>query len=364
MSNEFQHFFAVILAGGKGERFWPLSTSRHPKQVLALVGDKPLIQQAVDRLQDFIPADRVYIITSEDLAEAIRRAAPELPPENVVGEPVGRDTAAAIALGAVLIQARDPEGVFCVLTADHVMGNLEVFTSTLREGLALAARQEVLVTIGIPPTEPSSAYGYIEAGTSLGAGGPVEFLRAQRFVEKPARETAEAYLKGGRHYWNSGMFLWSVRTFCAGLEKHCPPLAEMMRRLAAVGGGEAFATAVGREYAQLKKISIDYALMEKADNIVMAVGQFAWDDVGSWPALENHLPKDTSGNALRGDCEALDSSGNIVLSEGRLTALIGVKDLVVVQAEGVTLVCPKDRAQDVKKMVERLRADGRREQVL
>ncbi|HBA83038.1 MAG TPA: mannose-1-phosphate guanylyltransferase [Verrucomicrobia bacterium] len=356
--------YAVILAGGKGERFWPLSTSRHPKQVLSLVGDKPLIGLAVERIRNIVPPENVYIVTSHDLVDVICQAVPELPAGNVVGEPMGRDTAAAIALGSTLIEARDPGGVFCVLTADHIIGDLPVFESTLREGLDLAGREDVLLTIGVQPSEPSTGYGYIEADESYREQNGVAFLKARKFVEKPQLETARHYVESGRYFWNSGMFIWSVRTFSKAMEAHRPPLADMMRRLRPLVGAGRFATALAQEYGLLEKISIDYALMEKADNIVMARGQFAWDDVGSWTALENHLPKDSSGNTLQGSCEMLEAGGNIVYSPGRLTALIGVSNLVVVQAEGVTLVCPRDRAQDVKKLVEQLRKSGRYDEVL
>lgn len=356
--------YAVILAGGKGERFWPLSTARRPKQLLSLVGGKPLIVRAVDRLEGVIPPERVYVITNADTVAATREVAPELPPENIIGEPIGRDTAAAIALGAALVKARDPGGAFCVLTADHIMGDLDVFRSTIREGLSLASREDLLITIGIRPAFASTGYGYIESGESLAENEGVVFLRARRFVEKPDRKTAEEYISSGRFFWNSGMFIWSVRAFASALRKHRPVLADLIERLAPVAGTPGFEQAMGEAYERLEKISIDYALMEKADNIAMARGEFAWDDVGSWTALENHLPRDAAGNVAVGSVEELDASGNIVVSDGRLTALVGVKDMIVVHAAGATLVCRKDKAQSVKKIVEKLRASGRYDEVL
>ena len=350
--------YAVILAGGRGERFWPLSTVQRPKQLLSLVGERSMLAQAVERLEGLIPPERVLVITSRDLVEATRAAAPECPPENIIGEPVGRDTAAAVALGAALIKARDPEAVFCVLTADHVIGDLEVFRSTLEAGLNLAQQRDVLITIGITPTAPSTGYGYIEVGDAVEPPGPVAFHQALRFVEKPDAATAQRYLDTGRFYWNSGMFIWSVRTVEAALRRHAPPLSELIDQLLPVVGGADFESALESAYGPLQRISVDYALMEKADNILMARGTFAWDDVGSWPALENHFAQDAAGNTLIGRCEALEAGSNLVYSEGRLTALIGVQDLVVVQAEGVTLICPRDRAQDVKKLVEQLKQKG------
>jgi mannose-1-phosphate guanylyltransferase len=349
------HAYAVILAGGRGERFWPLSTAHQPKQLLSLVGDRPLIAAAVDRLRGLIPSDRIFIITNVDLVEATHRALPAFPLRNIVGEPVGRDTAAAIALGALYIKDRDPQALFCVLTADHVIGSQPVFQRTLRKTFKLAGESHCLLTIGIQPAFPSTAFGYIEAGPQLSRPGGVEVVSVKRFVEKPNKATAARYLKTGRYFWNSGMFVWSLAAFEEALVRFQPSLRRMMRQLGPALGAARFARLLKSEYARLDKISVDYAIMEKADNIVMAKGTFAWDDVGSWSALDNHFDKDEHGNVIIGRAEQLDSSGNIVVSRHGLMALVGVKDLVVVQTGNATLVCSKQRAQDVKKMVELLR---------
>lgn len=356
--------YAVIMAGGKGERFWPLSTSNRPKQLLALVGDKPLIAQAVDRLEGLVPPENVFVVTNADLVEATQQAAPQLPPENIVGEPIGRDTAAAVACGGALVKARDENGVFAVLTADQVMGDLDVFFSTLKGGMDLAEQNEILVTIGIQPTFPATGFGYIESGDAFESAEGVEFRKANRFVEKPDEATASEYLATGRFYWNSGMFIWSVAALEKAFSAHCPEMRTLMDTLTGYACKGKIIEGMGEAYPGLEKISVDYALMEKADNIIMACGTFKWDDVGSWPALESHFAQDEAGNTNIGSVESLDASGNIVMSEDRLTALIGVKDLVVVQAEGVTLVCPKDRAQDIKKMVVALREKGGYDDVL
>ena len=350
--------YAVIMAGGKGERFWPLSTSKHPKQLLALVGDKPLIAQAVDRLDGLVPPENVFVVTNADLVEATREAAPLLPPENIVGEPIGRDTAAAVACGGALVKARDEEGVFAVLTADQVMGDLDLFSATLKGGMDLAEQNEILVTIGIKPAYPSTGFGYIESGDTFAKENGVEFRKANRFVEKPDEATATQYLETGRFYWNSGMFIWSIPSLEKAFAAHCPEMRELMDTLTGYAKDGKIVEGMDATYPDLGRISVDYALMEKADNIVMACGTFAWDDVGSWPALESHFEQDEDGNTRIGEVETLDANGNIILSGDRLTAVIGVKDLIVVQAEGVTLVCPKDRAQDIKQMVVALREKG------
>ncbi len=356
MSGALSHAYAVILAGGRGERFWPLSTVRRPKQTLALFGGRTLLAMAVDRLNGLLDPARVLVITNQDLVAVSREAAPMLPPENVIGEPVGRDTAAACALALAVVKARDPQGVFCILTADHIIGDEDVFRRTLADGLELAAREAVLITMGITPDHPSTGYGYIEAGDAVvhtgPAPGPTTFQQARRFVEKPDAETAAGYLASGRFFWNSGMFIWSVATFEAALDRHQPDLAEWARALVPAVGTPGFADALAKAYAPLKRISVDYAIMEHADNILMARGAFAWDDVGTWPALARHFPTDEADNVCIGQTELLESSGNVVVSrDDRLTALLGVNDLVVVQAEGATLICPKSRAQDVKALV-------------
>jgi mannose-1-phosphate guanylyltransferase len=357
-------YFAVILAGGKGERFWPLSTSRAPKQLLSLVGGKPLLAQAVDRLEGLIPPSRVFVITNKDLVMATHKAAPALPIDNIVGEPFGRDTAAAIAVGAALVKKSNPAGVFCVLTADHIMGDIPLFRRTLKACLNQAQREPALLTIGIKPRSPNTGYGYIEAETRNRKKDGIRFCRARRFVEKPDIRKAKKYFEAGNFYWNSGMFAWSVATLEEAFRKHCSALFELMNELVKAAGKPEFNEELRRGYEPLEKISIDFALMEKADNILMARGVFRWDDVGSWTALEDHIPKNREGNVLVGTCESVHARNNIVLSNDRLTALVGVRDLIVVQALGVTLICPKDRAQDVKELVGKLRSSGRYTEVL
>ena len=360
----YQHSYAIIMAGGKGERFWPLSTEQRSKQLLSLAGGKPLIVQAVERLEGVVPSDHILIVTNASLVAPIREMLGAKSPVSILGEPVGRDTAAAIAAGAAWIQQRDPQAVFCVMTADHIIGDLPIFQQTLRQGLALCAKNDILMTIGIQPSEPSSAYGYIEAGELWKQVDGIEFFHARRFVEKPTVEVAREYLATGRYAWNSGMFVWSLESLLKAFQAFQPTLAERVGEWGRCATDEDFQKALERDFPALQKISIDYAVMEKADNIIVCPGAFAWDDVGSWPALEAHLTKDEAGNAILGDVEALNSAGNIIVSEGRLTALVGVENLVVVQTDGVTLVCSKDRSQDIKQLVVQLRAQKNRENVL
>jgi mannose-1-phosphate guanylyltransferase len=241
---------------------------------------------------------------------------------------------------------------------------MPLFQTTLEQGFDIALSDNILVTIGIQPTFPSTGYGYIETSEPIDSKGNIDFLHTTRFVEKPDLETATRYLKAGNFYWNSGMFIWSVESFHKALAKYTPQLMDMATTMMPVAGTPEFDRKLKSEYEKLEKISVDYAIMEKADNIVMAKGVFQWDDVGSWPALENHFEKDPSGNVLVGTGEVIDSHKNVVFSKERLTALIGVKNLVVVQADNTTLVCHKDRAQDVKKMVKLLEEKGTYDELL
>uniref|UniRef100_UPI0035660BD2 mannose-1-phosphate guanylyltransferase n=1 Tax=Pontiella sp. TaxID=2837462 RepID=UPI0035660BD2 len=279
-------------------------------------------------------------------------------------EPIGRDTAAAVACGGALVKARDENGVFAVLTADQVMGDLDIFSNTLKGGMDLAAENDILVTIGIKPTYAATGFGYIESGEDFRTAEGVEFKNAARFVEKPDETTAAEYLETGKFFWNSGMFIWSVQALEKAFGAHCPEMLELMHTLTGYAADSRVVEGMDATYPDLGKISIDYALMEKADNIVMACGTFYWDDVGAWPALESHFDQDDAGNTPIGTVETLDAENNIILSKDHLTAVIGVKDLIVVQAEGVTLVCPKDRAQDIKKMVVALRENGAYDELL
>ncbi len=352
--------YAVILAGGRGERFWPYSTEERPKQLLALVGGQSLLEQTVRRLEDVVPPDRVFIITSATIAEKVRAALPDVPAAHVVAEPCGRNTAAAVATAGGLVRGFDPQGVFSILPSDHVIGDVPRFRHALNACYAAAEQHDVLITIGIRPTQPSTGYGYIEtAEPAFEVGGDV-FLRAARFVEKPDAERARRYVEAGNFCWNAGMFVWSVPALEKALGRYRPDMAAWMREVsAAMQKPGHLERVLSHRYAGLENISIDYALMEKADNIVTLAGDFGWDDVGTWDSLGAHLPLDGAGNAVLGNAMALDARGNVVVSENHITALVGVENLIVVHAEGATLVCRKDQAERVKQVVDMIRREGR-----
>ena len=361
MTPTLSHAYAVIMAGGRGERFWPLSTAAHPKQFLTLFGGRALLTQAVDRLRGVVPPERILVITSRDLVALTRQTAWNLPAENVIGEPMGRDTAAACALACALVAQRDPQGVACILTADQLMADEDAFRQILSDSVAVAAADDVIVTIGVQPDHPATGFGYIEAGAAMETGTVTAFQRAVRFVEKPCAAVAAEYLASGRYCWNAGMFIWRVDVMRQAIARHAPHLQELCTTAAATppSGLDALLDQI---YPPLQKISVDFAIMEHFPKIVVARGSFGWDDVGTWSAVGNHIPARADGNVVVGSCEAVDATGNVVISEGRLTALLGVQNVVVVHAGETTLVCDRDRVQDLKKLVQQVgkRPDGAR----
>lgn len=357
--------YAVILAGGRGERFWPYSTEENPKQLMTLIGGRTLLAQTIGRLADVVSPDRTFIITSERIAPKVRELLPDLPAAHIVAEPCGRNTAAAIALAAGIIRAHDPEAVFGVFPSDHVITDAQQFRATVSACFEAAAQHEALITIGIRPTWPSTGYGYIETGSFAFEVGSTRFLKAVRFVEKPDAERAREYAAAGNYFWNAGMFVWSLRALEIAFGRFWPDFERFLRDVALHAHQSLKLQAFLRhEYARVDNISIDYALMEKADNIVMTPGDFGWDDVGTWNSVSAHLPKDEHGNAVVGAAELLEAANNTVISENRLTALIGVRDLVVVHTNDVTLICPKDQAEQVKELVKALRRSGRWDHLL
>ncbi len=363
--------YVIIMAGGRGERFWPVSREKTPKQLIRLLGDSSFLQQAVHRVLPVVPIGNVIIITNATQAPEVRRQLPELPAENLVAEPIGRDTCAAVALGAAIVGARSTTAVMAVLPADHVIPDEAKFQQVLSDGLDFAGRDPVMVTIGIQPTEPATGYGYVRVGDALPspAGGKpcsTRFHRVLEFREKPNHETALEYVQSGLYRWNAGMFLWSFATVTEGLRCHAPDLFEASQRwlAAATRSPAALAKILAKEYPAIRKISIDYALLEKAKNVVVADGSFGWDDLGAWNALARHLPPDAAGNCAVADLVQVDAAGNIVFDgrSGKLRTpicLVGVRDSIIVLTDDATLVAHKDQSQKIKELVRKLAADPR-----
>lgn len=347
----------MIMAGGAGTRFWPMSTEQRPKQFLNLFGGRSLLQQSYDRVAGLVGDERILVMTNESLTGLVRQQLPSLPAANVIGEPLRRDTAAAVALAALLIRRRWGNPAMAVLTADHLIQPVELFQSDLVSAARAAAKQSVIYTFGIEPTYPATCYGYLESGGKVDDDGGVEHFELKRFVEKPDETTAGDYISSGRYYWNSGMFVWSIETIIAELERQLPEYVEGLSRAVEADGSSRWKQALAEAFEPLEATSIDFGVMEGAQKIQMLAAKFEWNDVGGWLALEEFLDTDPSGNAHRGKLETLDAAGNLVFceDEDETVALIGVKNLVVVRTGGYTLVVPKERAEEIKQLVRGLK---------
>ena len=345
--------YALILAGGSGTRFWPLSRNAKPKQLLDLFGKGTMLRQAVERLAGLVPAENIFILTNHLQEAEVRRQVAEIPAENIVAEPARRDTAPAVALGIGLIAARDPQANMIIIPSDSLILDDTAFRSLAEDALNLASSEAALMTIGIKPTWPCPSYGYIERAGKLNAEGLThDCYEVVRFREKPDAATAESYLASGNFTWNAGMFIWNVAHARTQLAAHAPELADFICRLTQSNDIPAF---ISTEFPTLTPISIDFALMEKADRVLNFEATFDWDDVGSWISVGKYLPTDEAQNAANAPLNALNSARNIVFSDsGKRVALVGVDDLIVVDTGDALLVARKDCADDIKKIVAQL----------
>lgn len=348
--------YAVIMAGGKGERFWPLSAEAHAKPFIRLLGARTLLQQTVDRCRPLVPDSRILVVLGREHLGLAREQLPRLRPEQFVVEPMGRDTAPCIGLAALRVP---PEAVMIVLPADHYIPEREKFLETIAGAVEIAAQGPYLVTLGIRPTRPDSNFGYILVGQEAVSAGNLSAYLACRFTEKPDEATAIRYLEEGRYFWNCGIFIWRARTIQEALGAHLPELWHGLEALRSTLGTPAEASALRRLYAPLTPISIDYGVLEKATNILVIPAQFLWDDVGNWSALARLLPADAKGNSVVGNHVGLDTEGCVIYSRRQLVATLGVRDLVIAAAGGRLLVCSKARAKDLKRLLEALREAAR-----
>jgi mannose-1-phosphate guanylyltransferase len=355
------NFYPVILAGGRGTRFWPLSRKRRAKQLLALHGKRTMIQQTVSRLLPLASAKRFWVITNEHLRREVARQLPKLDRGQIIAEPVGRNTAPAIGLAAFILLRSDPDAVLGLFPSDHVIGDEEKYREILESGIAIAARGENIVVLGISATRAETGYGYIEAGAASNGNA----LRVRRFTEKPDPGRAAEFLKAGNYFWNSGMFLWSARTLAGALKEHLPKTAAILEQIAATFGTRKFAGTFRRLYPKCENISIDYAVLEprssrgeQRSNIFCLPADFGWNDVGSWSVLHEHgvatqNPQD--GNIIASEgIFTLDAQGNYIHAPGKFVAAVGVSNLVVVETDDALLIIARERAQDVGKVVKYL----------
>jgi len=349
---------AMIMAGGGGTRFWPRSRAERPKQFLTFSGHRTLLQATVDRIAAQVPPERTWVITGAAHREEAIRQLPELPADHIVGEPMGRDTAPCVGLGAAIINKYDPDATQIVMPADHVIEPEQEFSRAVH-----AAEQVIndfpnaLLTFGIPPTFPSTGYGYIHRGETVGTRQGVVASKVKKFVEKPSSETAEKFLVGGDHFWNSGIFVWKPRTILGELARQKPGLYAVIDRIAAAWGTPKQDEVFQGEYANAEKISIDFAVMQGAPEVLVVHAPYKWDDVGNWLALERHNPQDSDGNTIQALHTGIDTKNCVIVSDANhLIATLGVKDLIIVQDGDATLIADRSHEAAVKHIVDRLKA--------
>jgi len=370
-------FAPVILAGGSGTRFWPRSRRARAKQVLALDGDQTMIQQTLARLLPLAAASDVWVVTNSLLDKTIAAQLPSVDPAHILSEPAARNTAPACALAAFLLEPHDPNTVIGIFPSDHVVKDTPRFAEVLRVGIDIAAAGESIVVLGVPPTRPETGYGYVEQGAlvaeaaSADATTPVKVFRVKRFREKPDRHTAENFLAAGNFAWNGGIFLWSARTLANAIREHAPDMAPILEKIAAAHGTPEFERVFAEEYPKCENISIDYAVLERRSakgeqrsEIYCLPADFGWNDLGSWASLHEHLGETETDNVIDGATTGLvtiQSTGNYVYAPGKMVALLGVDDLVVVETDDALLITTRDRSQDVSKIVRAIHEDGRHE---
>ncbi|WP_213974358.1 mannose-1-phosphate guanylyltransferase [Tepidanaerobacter acetatoxydans] len=355
--------YGVIMAGGGGTRFWPLSRANTPKQFLNITGEDTMINDTIKRIKSIVPTDKIIIVTNKIQKKMLSKVIQEdIPEANVLTEPVGRNTAACIGYAAMVIKKRCGDAVMGVFPSDHYIKDADEFQRVLSAAYSIAENTEKLVTIGINPTFPSTGYGYIKYDREQSI--PAESKTAYEvvdFVEKPNLARAKEYLKSGNYLWNSGMFAWKASVILENFERFLPKLYRGLLELEPFIDTPKEKTVVEEVYPALQSISIDYGIMERSDEVVVIPGDFGWNDVGSWDSLGEVFPLDENGNITRGDFIAIDTRNSIIYSNSRLVAAVGLENMIVVETNDALLVCPKEKAQDVKKVVEQLKEMGRNE---
>lgn len=349
--------YAVIMAGGAGTRFWPLSRKRKPKQLLDLFGRDTLLEQTVDRIRAIIPPERIYVFTHALLLKQVARLLPDLPRRQIVAEPVSRNTAPTIGLAAREITARDPEGLMVVLPADHVITKPAEFRRVLKAGLKFAAVEGRSVIVGLRPHHPETGYGYVRLGAVSGELDGEKIFAVRKFKEKPRLATARRYLRSGNYLWNGGMFIWRASTVLRNFERFQPQMARTLDSIQA-GGGIGSSATMNRLFPTMDKISIDYALMQKVKDIHAVRADIGWSDVGSWAVAYELTKKGADGNVLPENSLSVESRGNLVISPKKFVVTVGIDNLVIVETEDALLVAARESAQDVGKAVEELDRRG------
>lgn len=361
MNSENEHLYAVIMAGGGGTRLWPMSRQAHPKQMLTLFGDRSMFQRSVDRLLPLLPPERIFVVTASEQVAPLAEQMPELRRENFIVEPEGRGTAPCIGLAALHLHRHDPDAVMAVLTADHYIRREDQFREVLTAARAVA-EEDYLVTLGIEPTHPSTGYGYIKRGERLGELAGYPYYRVERFTEKPDVETAVEFLDAGTYAWNSGMFIWRAERILGEISCHMPDLHETLEVLDEALDGETYAETVRRIWPTVEKETIDYGIMERAEQVAMLPAEIGWSDVGSWDAVKVLHEPDQAGNVSLGQHIAVETHETFVFSDtDRLIATVGVEDLIVIDTPNATLITIPEKAERVREVVHQLQEEGREE---
>jgi mannose-1-phosphate guanylyltransferase len=355
--------YAVIMAGGKGTRFWPKSREKMPKHLLDIGSEGTIIQETVNRIEPLAPPENTMVVTGLSHADELMKQLPRIPGKNILIEPVGRNTAPCIGLAALHIQQRSPDAVMVVLPADHLIAETARFRHILSIAAEMARQGDDLVTIGIKPTGPETGYGYLEQGPLKTTIRGENIYKVTSVREKPALKQAKAFLKKGRFFWNSGIFIWRVGAILEAIRKWLPDLYDGLSEIKSALGTKKEQEVIGRVYKGLRPVSIDYGVMEKAENVLLVRGDFGWSDVGSWDALWEISDKDEQGNSanVKGAFVGLNTTNSLIHSSRKLVALVGVEDLIVVETEDALLVCRRGSSQDVKKVVELLEEKNMKE---
>lgn len=347
---------AVIMAGGKGERFWPKSRINLPKQFLNISGNKSMLQQTINRLERLMDISRIFIVTNGLYAELISAQIPHLPLENIIVEPIGRNTAPCVGVASLIIEERFPNSTMIVLPSDHIIKNEDGFLQILQTAVDVCEHGENLVTLGISPSYPETGYGYIESTREMSLVNEMEVHRVNQFVEKPDLETAQKYLEAGNFYWNSGIFIWKTSVIRKLIAQFLPEMHDVLETIKHDSLNNDIHEVIQREFHKMPDQSLDYGIMEKAPSIYVIPCMFGWDDVGSWTSLERINDKDENGNVIRGNILSLLTKNCIIeSSNGKLIATLGIEDLIVVDTEDVTLICTKDKSQEIKSLLKELR---------
>jgi len=360
-----KHLFVLILCGGGGTRLWPRSRNALPKQFARLISRKSLFEMTVDRLAGFVPWERFFVVTTTpEYGRIVHRQAPKIPLKNILIEPRRRNTALAYGLGAVYIRHLDPEAVIITETADHAIKNTPLYLKNFLTSAQAAAQGDILVTTGIKPTFPHTGFGYIKKGKLWRRFNHQPVYKLEKFTEKPDLETAKKYLRSGDYFWHAALFVWRADSYLKALKKHQPRLGRATEAIARAIDTPAEQAVIRKVYDQAPEISVDYAVAEKADNFYLVIAEFDWEDVGNWQVVYQLTKKDRDGNAVlqfgqQGEFIGLDAKNNLIQFDDQLIAAIGVENLVIVDAGNIILVCRKDRAEEVKKMVQLLKKKGK-----